>query len=361
MSVNLRIKLAKASELIQALRILQDEPGASGSLRIKDGKTVGTVVFAKGRITGAALSPSGQRGETALEKLAGLKRVNCNYSKRQKTFLTETPLDIPFEKYIAQLTTQGDSDNETFPDESSARGSEVEQDQNALTRLEEVKEEPPAEETVETDKISDVELPAQDKVHLPVNETTDGNRRRVRSPVSEIILALGAFRHVPIAELLGILCLGALVVGIVVVPSRIKGSVGGLAAEQRARESLSQAINEDLLADDHQKSAELAPRRAPKKINTELPPGGIEILNEDLRAGRLLMSRNKPTPAIPYFESYVRVYPDNIKVRTELIDAYIANGDNHSARLLCIRTLKGNLNSEQMTTIWRHFQRCQTN
>jgi hypothetical protein len=153
---------------------------------------------------------------------------------------------------------------------------------------------------------------------------------------------------------LGSFCLISLAVCVVVIPTRIKNSVGDFNLELQAREHLCQTIHANLSVEALQESAELAP------VKRAAPPVACPVVNEDLRFGRVLISKGLNEAAIPYYQRYVRLDPDCIAARMELIRACIAANQKHEARVLCIGTLKKQLTSEDIGAVWQEMAQCQT-
>jgi len=154
--------------------------------------------------------------------------------------------------------------------------------------------------------------------------------------------------------LLGIACLTAIAVGIFVIPAEIRNSVNDFTVENNARARLNQVIHEDLSADYPQLTAELVPNCPVERKSKPEPE------SEDLRFARVLTSKGKAELSLPYYQSYLKLDPDRIAVRLELIKACIDSNKMHTARVLCIQTLKKQLNGEESTKVWQHMSRCAT-
>lgn len=164
-------------------------------------------------------------------------------------------------------------------------------------------------------------------------------------------------KRVPARALLTISFLGALTLCIYIIPTAIKDSVTDPKAELHARERLTKLIHADQERDKSQESAELAPTKTSKvKAIAE----GKGALPEELRFARSLVEKGKIEAAIPYYEAILKLEPDQIPVRLELINAYIATKKTHSARVLCIKTFKKQLTSSEIGEVWQLFGQCQT-
>lgn len=164
-------------------------------------------------------------------------------------------------------------------------------------------------------------------------------------------------KKIPAKALFSISFLGGLGLCLYFIPANLKDNVLAPDAEQHARARLRQMIHTALSKDSQQEAAELAPSRTAK---VKVLGVGKAAVPEELRFARYLVDKNKIESALPYYENVLRHEPNNIEVRMELINAYIATKKMHSARVLCIKTFKKKLNSEQIGAVWQLFGQCQT-
>lgn len=143
----------------------------------------------------------------------------------------------------------------------------------------------------------------------------------------------------------------------VVIPTNIKGSLAsGEDSEELAKAKVNELVQQQLSSDMMQQAAELAPGK-PAIVNFNITGAGAP---EDLRFARSLVTKGKVVDAIRYYEGYLKQSPTDVEARLELINAYLQTKKLHSARLLCISTLKQQLKSEQIGAVWKLMSQCQT-
>jgi hypothetical protein len=378
---SLRKKIGKAKGLLQALQIVESEPGASGALQIHAGASKGIVAIAKGRIMGAVVTPTGERGEEALEKLALMPKITVRYSKFEGP--SGQALNLPVSSVIKQLSSQNESNGRAQTSTELQTESVSQAPPGPRERTQSAASEAPQAQvqiaTAEAATIRAAEKQAEVglkelKLATPPVEPASSSAPvapNLQPPASTASLTKADKRRVgkriPTGALLGIGCLITLAIGLLIVPWQIKSTVEGSSGEQRAREWLKHSLDKDLSEDMPQVAAELDPLKIHSRQAVSATVTGASAMSmgivgsEDLRFGRRLVSKGQLAAAIPYFESLVKQNPDKISLRLELINLYVATKDNHSARLLCIRTMKRQLTPEEMSAVWRSLSQCQTN
>jgi len=320
MTSSLRKKISKAGGLVQALRIISDEK-ASGALVIKASAVEGSIAVQDGRITAAAVSPTGERGEEALQRLADIEVVKLRYSKFYIHSSGQVD-NLSIDEYLDRL----------------ARPAPV-----FLPPA--IKPEEPEQPPVLEDH--PVERP-------PVTATVT---TKINTPQPKKRRGLGISFELGSA----IVGLITLAVSTYLLPATIKSTAGGGTVEQRARQRLQQSLHMSLTQDIKIDSVILHPNRiqkplTPSKVNRMVE----EPLTEDLRFARFLIAHDKIAEAKQYYENYLKQYPKTVKPRLELINVYLVTKQPASARLLCLRTLKQQLSSDEMQTVWQLLGQCQT-
>jgi hypothetical protein len=333
MTSSLRTKIKQADGLLDALRVLESEH-ASGALIVKAGDSEGSIAFIEARIVGAAVSPTGERGEEALLKLADFKNtpVKLRYSKFYGMHSSGKVADIPIVDYVDQI-----SGHDSHAAERDS--------QSLISPLPEPAAIPFADERspAHSDVIETPITPAPIDVVQAVAPTPLPPRRKV-----------------PTGPLVAVTAIALLAGATIWIPAQIKSTAGGGTVEDRAIQRLKKSLHETLASDTPQELGVLIPNR---KHKPPPKPGDIiaeEPKTEDLRFARYLVNKGKIEEARQYYESYVRMFPNTIKPRLELINVYLATNHRPEARLLCLRTFKKQLTSDEIGSVWQLLGQCQT-
>jgi hypothetical protein len=145
------------------------------------------------------------------------------------------------------------------------------------------------------------------------------------------------------------------------VPELIKSTAGGGSLEQRATKHFQQSLHRAMAADSLLETFVLRPNQYkihPRK--SAVAHVGTEPMTEDLRFGRDLVEKGNAAKARAYYERYLKDFPDSIQPRLELAKVYLAVGETHAARLLCLRTLKRQLSPSEIGSVWKLLGQCQT-
>lgn len=191
-------------------------------------------------------------------------------------------------------------------------------------------------------KTKDLDLPIEDLVRRITPASFE-------SPLAE--------KRVPVKLLFYMTLIGTLVLLIYLIPTNIKHAAIDPSVELSAKNRLRNLIQSELSKDSPQEVAEMTPSRT---ANIKVIAEGKDAVPEDLRFARYLVDKGKTDAAITYYEKVLTHQPNNIAVRLELINAYIATKKPHSARVLCIKTFKKKLTPEEIGAVWQLFGQCQT-
>lgn len=298
-AVTLRKRIAASHSIVEALRILQAQD-APGALIIKTGELEGSIAIIKGHITSAVVSPTGERGEEALTKLASVERASLRYSKFYGMHSSGKVIDITIDDYLERLRKPASP---------------------ALL--------PPTPEAPTTVAIET----ATEVRPVPV--------RPSQVPLATAIAAIAIFA-----------------LGASILPAQIKSTAGGGTIEKLAQQRLRRTMQETLSNDELLKATVLIPNKTatPSAVSTD----SEAPINDDLRFARQLVTRGYTAQAAAYYETYLKLFPNAIKPRIELANVYLSTNRRADARLLCLRTFKKHLTAEEMTTVWQLLSQCQT-
>jgi hypothetical protein len=329
MTATLRKRISNAGGLREALDVLHSEH-ASGALIVKAADAEGSIAFIEARIVGAAVSPSGERGEEALEKLIELQDepLKLRYLKFYGMHSSGKVEDMPIEQFLNRLSK---SEPAALGDEDpvgARRGSA------SLV---------PCSENISAEPAAAPEPPPQ--------QPTEPQPSTVKKPFRPK-------RKIPVALLTAIAALGSMSFCTIWIPAQIKSTAGGGTVEERAILRLKRSLH-DTLASDGPQSSVLVPNRPRKIPSAEDAQIIAEPMNEDLRFARYLVNKGKIDEARQYYESYVRLFPNSIKPRLELVNVYLATNNRAEARIVCLRTLKKQLTSDQVGSVWQLLAQCQ--
>jgi hypothetical protein len=278
LSKNSADKIKKAKSLLEALRIIANEPLSFGTLKIQQDGKEGQLVFRSGLIIDAFFASDSSKGEESLTTFVSFKNPKFLYLPSEPADpLNASTLNLPIGEYIAQITP------------------------------------------VAFEQVSD--------------------------------------KRIPVKLLLYMTWIGTLAFLVYIIPASIRSAAIDPSVELNARNRLRNLIQSELSKDSPQETAEMTPSRT---ANVKVIAEGKAAVPEDLRFARYLTDKGKIDSAIPYYEKVLGHDPNNISVRLELINAYIATKKPHSARVLCIRTFKKKLTPEQVGAVWQLFKQVQT-
>jgi hypothetical protein len=315
MTATLRKRISSTNEITVALRVIQSEQ-ASGALIITASQGEASLSLRNGRITAAAVSPTGERGQEALDKVRTLQPVKLRYLK-YAAHSSGRIADLPIEDFLVRL--------EAPP---------VERCQQETVQA--IAPKPEVEKSV---------------VAVPM-AVTPPSRPVLRSQRANPL----------VKELFAMVCGIVVLAGVAKwVPNLIESTAGSGGFERLASKRLQQNFHHTIAADSLLESFVLRPNQFHEHRPISLVAHvGTEPMTEDLRFGRYLVAKGNHEKARQYFENYLRMFPFAIKPRLELANIYLATGQSHDARLLCLRTLKRQLTPAEIGDVWKILSQCQT-